>query len=137
MHHRSARAKFRCGVAPIRIELGRCESLASEDRKCTNCNAIESEIHVICECPLYEDLRNSLFDRAKPVIHNVDLLNSEEKMSAVLSNQHLVKISAKILYGILSRKRSFTYNYVSELLVSGSRMVCVSRARSSLQRTHY
>ena len=86
VHHRSALAKFRCGVAPIRIETGRYERLALDDRKCINCDAIESEKHVICECPLYEDLRNTLFERAKPVIHNFDLLNSEEKMSAVLSN---------------------------------------------------
>ena len=109
VHHRSALAKFRCGVAPIRIETGRYERLALEDRKCINCDAIESEKHVICECLLYEDLRNTLFERAKPVIHNFDLLNSEEKMSAVLSNKHLVKITAKILYEILLRKRSFTY----------------------------
>ena len=110
IHHRSALAKFRCGVAPIRIETGRYERLALEDRLCTNCNVVESEKHVICECPLYEDLRNSLFDKAKHVIQSFDFLNSEEKMIAVLSNCHLVRTTAKILYDILSRKRSFTYN---------------------------
>ena len=114
VHHRSALAKFRCGVAPIRIETGRYERLALEDRKCINCDAIESEEHVICECQLYEDLRNTLFERAKPVIHNFDLLNSEEKMSALLSNKHLFQITAKILYEILLRKRSFTYIKVFE-----------------------
>ena len=98
VHHRSALAKFRCGVAPIRIETERYERLASEDRKCINCDAIESEKHVICVRPLYKDLWNSLFERAKPVIHNFALLNSEEKMSAVLSNKHLVKTTAQILY---------------------------------------
>ena len=88
IHHRSALAKFRCGVAPIRIETGRYERLALEDRLCTNCNVVESEKHVICECPLYEDLRNSLFDKAKHVIQSFDFLNSEEKMIAVLSNCH-------------------------------------------------
>ena len=43
VHHRSALAKFRCGFAPIRIETGRFERLALEDRKCINCDAIESD----------------------------------------------------------------------------------------------
>lgn len=34
LNHRSAFAKFRCGVAPIKIETGRYESLAVEERVC-------------------------------------------------------------------------------------------------------
>ena len=86
VHHRSALAKFRCGVAPIRIETGRYERIALENRLCIHCNAIESETHVICECPLYHDLRNTLFGQAKLIIQNFDYLNVEEKMCAVLSN---------------------------------------------------
>jgi hypothetical protein len=33
--HRSAFAKFRCGVAPLRIETGRFENLRIEERICT------------------------------------------------------------------------------------------------------
>ena len=65
---------------------------------------------MICECPLYGDLLNSLFERAKPVIQNFDEFNVEEKTCDVLSNSGFVKITAKILYEILSRKRAFTYN---------------------------
>lgn len=32
--HRSAFAKFRCGVAPLRIETGRYENLSVENRTC-------------------------------------------------------------------------------------------------------
>ncbi|MCG8033469.1 MAG: reverse transcriptase family protein, partial [Candidatus Thiodiazotropha taylori] len=109
VHHRSALAKFRCGVAPIRIETGRYERLPIESRLCTSCNTIESEIHVICECPLYDDLRNSLFDQAKRVIPGFNSLSNEDKMCAVLSNYEIVKITAKILYDILHRKRSYTF----------------------------
>ena len=77
VQHRSARAKFRCGVAPIRIETGRNERLALNIRLCNHCNSIESEKHEICECPLYDDLRNSLFEKAKLVIQNFDSFNSE------------------------------------------------------------
>ncbi len=55
--HRSAFAKFRCGTAQIRIETGRYEHIPLEDRTCFYCfdqnrNIIESEIHVLTECPL-------------------------------------------------------------------------------------
>lgn len=110
INHRSALAKFRCGVAPIRIETGRYERLALENRLCSLCNVVESECHVICVCPAYQDLRNILFNKAKSVIQNFDNLNSEHKMCAVLSNNAIVKVSAKILCDILIRKRSLTYN---------------------------
>ena len=44
LKHRSAFAKFRCGVAPIRIETGRYEGLDFNSRTCPLCrNAIEDE----------------------------------------------------------------------------------------------
>ena len=43
--HRSAYCKFRCGVAPIRIETGRFENLSIENRTCPFCHAIETESH--------------------------------------------------------------------------------------------
>ena len=36
--HRSAFAKFRCGVAPLRIEPGRFENLRIEERICCFCS---------------------------------------------------------------------------------------------------
>ena len=46
--HRSALAKFRLGVAPIRLETGRYEGLALNQRLCPFCeNAVENEVHVL------------------------------------------------------------------------------------------
>ena len=45
--HRSAFSKFRCGVAPIRIETGRFEKLEVSQRLCPFYNFVEDEIHVI------------------------------------------------------------------------------------------
>ena len=51
-----AYAKFRCGVAPLRIETGRYERLQLYERCCFHCaNKIESENHALLECPLYDD----------------------------------------------------------------------------------
>lgn len=60
--YRSAHAKFRSGVAPLRLEPGRYERLLVEERICFNCSeCVESEEHVLLSCSLYNDLRKRLF----------------------------------------------------------------------------
>ena len=47
---RSSLAKFRCGVAPLRIETGRCEMISYDMRNCFNCiTNVENEEHVLLE----------------------------------------------------------------------------------------
>ena len=59
---RSAFAKFRCGVAPLRIETGRYERLDMDDRICPFCIiGVQTEDHVLLTCTLYNDLREKLF----------------------------------------------------------------------------
>ena len=52
--HRSAYAKFRCGVAPIKIETCRygLNRLSVEQRVCEECQVVEDECHVIMHCTL-------------------------------------------------------------------------------------
>ena len=64
LRHRSAFAKFRCGVAPLRIETGRYENKPLEERICPFCDEIENETHVLFNCYLYDDFRNELFRKA-------------------------------------------------------------------------
>ncbi len=63
---RSAMAKMRCGVAPICLETGLYEGLTEQERICPVCDMdeIESEIHVIIFCPLYDDIRATLYESA-------------------------------------------------------------------------
>ena len=60
--HRSAFAKFRCGVAPLALETGRYNNTPADSRFCTLCNSgsIESEAHVLLHCDLYKDILNNL-----------------------------------------------------------------------------
>ena len=44
--HRSALIKFRCGVAPSRIETGRNENVKENERMCPFCVCVEYEIYV-------------------------------------------------------------------------------------------
>ena len=58
MKHRSAFAKFRCGVAPLKLETGRYEGIIEIDRLCPICNNdIEDECHVVLKCTAYQDIR--------------------------------------------------------------------------------
>ena len=62
----SAFAKFMCGVAPLRIEIGRYENTNVNERVCFICHdQIEGEKHVLLYCPLYADLRERLFNEVK------------------------------------------------------------------------
>ncbi len=61
-HHR-ALAIFRSGTAPINLELLRygVNQTPVENRKCISCDEVESECHVILQCHLYQDIRESDF----------------------------------------------------------------------------
>ena len=80
--YRSALCKFRCGVAPIRIETGRYERLNVTDRISNICdnhdNEIEDEKHVIMKCTLYNDLRETLFSDASDVSSDFNNFSLEE-----------------------------------------------------------
>ena len=61
---RSALAKLRCGVAPLRIETGRYEMIPYDKRNCFNSiTKVEHEEHVLLECPLYKDIRLEWFSK--------------------------------------------------------------------------
>lgn len=106
LRHRAAFAKFRCGVAPLRIETGRYENIAFEDRKCNYCDNIETETHVLFECQLYEDIRQDLFSKANNIDSNFSNLSKNNKLIFLFSNKDMIRASAKTCFNIL-QKRSF------------------------------
>ena len=60
--HRSALVKFRCGVAPLRLETGRYEGLSVSDRICPFCRVhVEDETHVLLNCDKYYPIRKNSF----------------------------------------------------------------------------
>ena len=67
LRHRAVFAKFRYGVAPLRIETDRFENIPLDERKCLFCDVIERESHALLDCILYTDLRSELFAKAQAV----------------------------------------------------------------------
>ena len=98
---RSAFAKFRCGVTPIRLETGRYENIKLEERCCFTCsNLIEDETYVILHCSVYSDFRNNLFTEVLKVNRNAMSLSD-------CQNQDVFRIVAKTCNFILKNARKF------------------------------
>lgn len=110
-HHRSTFAKFRLGVVPLKIETGRYQGIALNDRICFNClDDIEDEKHVLLHCGLYQDIRHVLFENCGNIIENFNMLNDSDKFSNLMSNPRIVKYSAKACHDILTLRRNVLYN---------------------------
>ena len=106
--HRRALAKFRCGVAPLRIETGRYERLNVNQKICPICNAsIEDERHVLFTCPFYSDLRSALFMKADEVNSNFRNLSETHMLEFLFSTIDMVRILAKTCFLILQRRSQF------------------------------
>jgi hypothetical protein len=107
---RSALARFRCGVAPIRLETGRFEGLPVEMRLCPLCGLeTETETHVIIKCNIYDDLRTHLFDAASGVFTDFNNLSDVDKVVFILTNPKLTKFAAKTCFAILKKRREQLY----------------------------
>ena len=65
---RSLLAQFRMGILPIALETGRFINLAIADRLCVLCNlqAVEDDLHFLCVCSLYNDIRRDMFENRGP-----------------------------------------------------------------------
>ena len=110
--YRSAYAKFRCGVAPIKIETCRygLNRLPVAQRLCESCNVIEDEFHVIMNCSMYVDIRSILIRSICTL--TVDFLNKpqEEQFIELLSNPLYYKVVSKAMYNILNVRRYVVFS---------------------------
>ena len=114
LRHRSAFTKFRCGVAPLRIETGRYENKPLEERKCPFCDEVENESHVVLSCYLYDDLRIALFNTALTFNPNFMDLTTEDKLIFLFSNLFMIRITAKTCFNILQRRAFYLSKYFSK-----------------------
>ncbi len=98
---RSAMAKMRCGVAPICLETDQYEGLTEQERICPVCDMdeIESEIHVMIFCLLYNDIRATLYESAVLI----------DKFLFLMDNEGIIKKTAKSCHSILHRTKRYVY----------------------------
>ena len=110
--HRRALSKFRCGVAPIRVETGRYERLPVPERICFLCKTcVEDELHVLLICPLYSELRHKYHDNLRDNGINMHEKPPKTQFSFILidANEKLIRLSAKYCYEVLTHRRNALY----------------------------
>ncbi len=110
--YRSAYAKFRCGVAPIKIETCRygLNRVPVADRLCETCNEVEDEFHVIMQCSLYSDIRVEYLTSICAINNDFSELSLHEKFKEIMSNPLYYKTMSKAMYHILNIRRYVMYN---------------------------
>ncbi len=100
---RSTFAKFRCGILPIQIELGRFRGQKVVDRICPLCkNAVETEIHFLLECSFYN--RNAFFQELS-IDEN---LNSTEILKICMSEHQ--KSTSKFICELWKQRQKFLFD---------------------------
>ena len=114
LSERRALAKFRCSATPLLIETGRYQNgtyLPVNERICKFCaGGVEDEFHVLLVCPLYDDIREELFQyviKCNPYFYE---LCNEEKFVFIMSHCDVTKYIAKACKLVLNRRRNFTVN---------------------------
>ena len=80
--------QIRLGILPIKIETGRFMSLPVQQRLCELCemHKVENEIHFLCECPLYHDFRETLYDHAKLMTNDSVTMGMQEKFVYLMNH---------------------------------------------------
>ena len=98
---RSIFARFRCGVLPLQIEVGRFRGQNVNERICQVCKAaVKSEIHFLFECPAYgtdrvEFLRLTSLSR---------LPNNEDKIKLCMTNHQ--KLTVKYVVKLWNERQN-------------------------------
>jgi ssDNA-specific exonuclease RecJ len=95
------------------IETGRYENKNVNERVCFICHdQIEDEKHVLLDCPLYADLRESLFNEVKRSSVHFNSLSDEDKFIYLFKSNECYDTVAKTSFNILSRRNSFLYSWL-------------------------
>ena len=79
-------------------------------RLCPLCGVdVETETHALINCNAFDDLRTPLFSAAENVLVDFNNLTDLDKLVFILTNDNLVKISAKTCMFLLNRRRELLY----------------------------
>ena len=91
LKHRSAMAKLRCGVTPLRNESGRYENLREDQRICPICKSdIVNEAHAILKCQLNEDMRDILVNNELVICSDFNSFSDSEKLKFIFTDPKMI-----------------------------------------------
>lgn len=94
--YRNALSRFRTSSHRLRVETGRYENIARENRICIFCNMnqVENEYHFLLVCPLYRELRRNFL---KSYYCHWPTINKFENLISTASSKMLNEV-AKFIY---------------------------------------
>ena len=104
--YRSAYAKFRCRVAPIKIKTCRygLNRVSVEQRLCDECNLIEDEFHELMVCNKYINIRNDAMNSISDIDYHFPTYTTHTQFIQMMSNPLYYKIVSKALFCILNKR---------------------------------
>ena len=109
VNQRSAMSRFRCGVAPINLEIGRFFNIPANERFCNVCpDQVEDESRVILICALYNIIREKLFIHASYINDDFMPMSRTEKLVFLFSDSKITQRCAKTCNTILKIRKSVT-----------------------------
>ncbi len=104
-------SNLRCGTAPLRIETGRYEGKALEERICQCCdsNNIEDEMHFLIKCNAFKEERKILYAKVTQCVPDFNQLHDEDKFLVLMSNDDICKLTASSCHNMMMQRRSILY----------------------------
>ena len=79
-------------------------------RNCFHCvTDVETEEHILFECPLYNDIRQELFSDVDMSSKSFDALSNHDNVCLLLSDSDIINYSAKACHEILHERRKLLY----------------------------
>ena len=114
--YRLAYAKFRCGVAPIKIKTCRYDlnRVPVEQQLCDECTLIEDEFHVLMVCTrnivICTDAMNAISD----IDYQFSPYTPNAQHIQMMSNPLYYKIVFKALFCILNKRCHIHFHYQSQ-----------------------
>ena len=105
-NERSLLSQLRCGILPLRLETGRYSNERVDERLCKLCDSgsVETEIHFIFDCKLYDTIRKQVL--TTNILDSEFFINSSnvDKLICLYLN-HLRKLGKFVVQAYLERRK--------------------------------
>ena len=108
---RSIFCQFRSGILPLAIETGRYRNVPADERLCAICNLnlVEDEIHFLCFCHRYQELRTELYQNVLSLDCLFPQYTDTEKLR-ILMDDRFVKLTINFIYGAWQIRQNVMFN---------------------------
>ena len=108
---RSIFCQFRSGILPLAIATGRYRNVPADERLCEICNLnlVEDEIHFLCFCPRYQELRTELYQNVLSLDCLFPQYTDTEKFR-ILMDDRFVKLTINFIYGAWQIRQNVMFN---------------------------